>query len=76
METNENSDGKTRNEDLNLPGTPKAAEESASGSWIAGAIQRFKESQRLPLLSRLLEAKGQPAPAIPADLELGNFYHL
>lgn len=41
-----------------------------------GAIQRFKESQRLPIISRLMDKKNPPTDVPPDGMDFANFYRL
>ncbi len=76
METNINAQGKARSLGQKLPGFPKSAGTLVNGSWMHGAVKRFKENQRLPLIPGEKRAADFVALNTPADLDFANFYHL
>lgn len=76
MKTNQDADSNGRDKILQLPEPPKAPAGDAGCSWMAGVIERFKESQRLPLFSRLMKSKDHGASHENDVLDFSSFYHI
>ena len=49
---------------------------TASQALVKGVIQQFKQSQRLPLVSRLLDSRSQLLREPPPEMDFANFHHL